>query len=1068
MSYADTATMLQAVNEIRQILGKDIVSVDSDDLDEHGYSEWSTSNTDVRPVAIVRPQTTEQVSSIARICTKYKVPMIPYGAGSSVEGNFSSPHSGVCLDLSGMDRIVAFHPEDMDIVVQAGVNWTNMNEEIKDTGLFLPLDPSPTALIGGMIATNCSGTNAMRYGTMKDYVINLTVVLSDGSVIKTRHRPRKTSAGYNLTALFTGSEGTLGIITEATLKLAIIPENFSVATATFSTVKEAADAAFKMMRRGVPLAALEMMDDVQMKVINQSGGAGGRVWDEYPTLFLKFSGSQNAVQDSINLTKEIAKFSSCRSFEFAKTEDEMQSLWSARKQALWANLAVRPEGTQIWSTDVAVPLSRMAELIQISKQRASQLGLFNSVMGHVGDGNFHQVVMYNPDDKQERQAVSDCVDGMMVRALEMEGTVSGEHGIGLGKKHCLQKELGPATIGIMKAIKDTLDPHWLLNPDARERLISTHIHNASDALDLLTFAASGNHAYNSPSATPGLQSQASSIAPPTVISDPSLNLDRVWKSFSLIRKGIVSKQEVMHYLGFFFDQLWPLKPVVPSYYRDMSTYGQLVAEEPLLVVCLVTLSSRYFPLPGDHGEIRSERIHWQTWRILQRSLQSVMWGSTTTRSLGAIAAMLLLIDWHVKAINNPTDFTEGEDEAHGYADGDGFKLSPNNTDSLTGQRRYGMVSLMEKLNIVSPAYRSNKMSWSLLSNAIALAHEGCCFQHESLGSRVASSNLDSIKKEWNGLLCVFIYLADEGLATRLGLEPLLPEKSRQVVKDRFATTFAESLLDSHLWEGYFELSIETRKGREFLHSLKARGGSFSDLDLVPHLERLRRALQRWRRQYYHQDDFNSLLNACLLMEFYYISLFCFAPAAQAIQVGSRALPQERLQALSEFEDQATQAGHALLSIVVDFLKPSGLIKYLPVRCWLFIVAASLHLLKATLAQTKNINRAHPNIYLLRRVINAVHGGSPDDSHMAIRYAKFLGIMLQIALPAASGSPDRASGEETREDSDGAELQLKDGFEDAAYACTFNNMAVEGVDDWNAFLDLDLAPDLFMWWESMYS
>ncbi|KAL9565159.1 hypothetical protein ACKAV7_010804 [Fusarium commune] len=1000
--------MLKAVDEIRQLLGEDIVSVDSDDLDEHGYSEWSTSNTDVRPVAIVRPQTTEEVSSIARICTKYKVPMIPYGAGSSVEGNFSSPHSGVCLDLSGMDRIVAFHPEDMDIVVQAGVNWTNMNEEIKHTGLFLPLDPSPTALIGGMIATNCSGTNAMRYGTMKDYVINLTVVLSDGSVIKTRHRPRKTSAGYNLTALFTGSEGTLGIITEATLKLAIIPENFSVATATFSTVKEAADAAFKIMRRGVPLAALEMMDDVQMKVINQSGGAGGRVWDEHPTLFLKFSGSQNAVQDSIKLAKEVASSNSCRSFEFAKTEDEMQSLWSARKQALWANLAVRPEDTQIWSTDVAVPLSRMAELIEISKQKASQLGLFNSVLGHVGDGNFHQVVMYNPDDKTERQAVSDCVDGMMVRALEMEGTVSGEHGIGLGKKkQCLKKELGPATIGIMKAIKDTLDPHrtpkhssksskrqsvrhlsrcgklqqqcsdnpkmtdhngndgWqglqlgfvpinqassppeskrrraylscercrkrktrcepasdqkqpckrcstdnqlsedtepvshhnhtgtdvdipALTPiasrdvpvcplnekeyvddipiadcsqgprsptalDARARIISTHINNASDALDLLTFTASGTHAYNNPSATPSRESQVSSIASPIVISDAALSLDRAWKSFSLIRKGIVSQQEVMDYLGFFFNRLWPLKPVVPSYYRDRATYGQLVTEEPLLVVCLVTLSSRYFPLPGDHGEIRSERIHWQAWRILQRSLQSAMWGSTTTRSLGAIASMLLLIDWHVKAINNPSDFTEGEDEAHDHADSHGFKLSSNNTDSLTGQRRYGMVSLMERLNIVSPAYRSNKMSWSLLSNAIALAHEGCCFQNESSSSRFASSGLDSIRKEWNGILCVFIYLADEGLATRLGLEPLLPEKSRQIVKDRFATTFTESLPDSHLWEGYFELSIETRKGRDFLLSLKSRDGSFSDLDLVPHLERLRRALHRWRRQYYHQD-----------------------------------------------------------------------------------------------------------------------------------------------------------------------------------------------------------------------
>jgi hypothetical protein len=256
-------------------------------------------------------------------------------------------------------------------------------------------------------------------------------------------------------------------------------------------------------------------------------------------------------------------------------------------------------------------------------------------------------------------------------------------------------------------------PRTTTAPDARARLISTHIHNASDALDLLTFAASGSLAYNSPSATPSRESQVSSVTPPTAISDTPLNLDRAWKSFSLIRKGIVSQQEVMDYLGFFFDRLWPLKPVVPSYYRDRSTYGQLVAEEPLLVVCLVTLSSRYFPLPGDHGEIRSERIHWQTWRILQRSLQSVMWGSTTTRSLGAIAAMLLLIDWHVKAINNPTDFTEGDDEAHDYADGHtyGSRVSSNNTDSLIGQRRYGMVSLMEKLNIVSPAYRSNKMSW---------------------------------------------------------------------------------------------------------------------------------------------------------------------------------------------------------------------------------------------------------------------------------------------------------------------------------------------------------------------
>ncbi|KAH6982668.1 hypothetical protein EDB80DRAFT_625638 [Ilyonectria destructans] len=462
--YADIATTMTAVSEIRERLGEDGVSVDKDDLEDHGFSEWSTSNTEVRPIAIVHPKTTEDVSAIAKICTTYKVPMVPYGAGSSVEGNFSSPYAGICVDVSRMDKIVAFHPEDMDVVVQPGVNWVNLNDKIKDTGLFLPLDPSPTALIGGMVATNCSGTNAMRYGTMKDYVVNLTVVLADGSVIKTRHRPRKTSAGYNLTALFTGSEGTLGIITEVTLKLAIVPESFSVATATFSTVKDAADAAFKMMRRGVPLAALELMDDVQMKVINLSGGAGGRIWDEAPTLFLKFSGSEKTVEDSTRLAQEIVQSNGCHSFESATTEQQMQSLWSARKQALWASLAARPEGTQIWSTDVAVPLSRMAELIEISKERASNLGLFTSVLGHVGDGNFHQIVMYRPDKEDERKAVEDCVNTMMDRALEMEGTVSGEHGIGLGKKHCLEKELGPATIGVMKALKETLDPHWLLNP----------------------------------------------------------------------------------------------------------------------------------------------------------------------------------------------------------------------------------------------------------------------------------------------------------------------------------------------------------------------------------------------------------------------------------------------------------------------------------------------------------------------------------------------------------------------------------------------------------------------------
>ncbi|OAQ91965.1 glycolate oxidase, subunit GlcD [Purpureocillium lilacinum] len=462
--YADRQTTLQAVAEIRRAIGDDAVSTDDGDLEEHGHSEWSTSNTDVRPVAVVRPASTEQVSAVARICSRYRVPMVPYGAGSSVEGNFSAPFSGVCVDLSAMDRIVAFHPDDMDVVVEAGLNWTRLNETIKSSGLFLPLDPSPTALVGGMVATNCSGTNATKYGTMKDYVVNLTVVLADGTVVRTRNRPRKTSAGYNLNGLFAGSEGTLGIITQVTLKLAIVPPAFSVATSTFATVREAADAASAMVRGGVPVAALELMDDVQMKVVNKNGGAGGRMWDELPTLFIKFSGTENTIKDSVLQARKVAESHKCRSFESADTAEQMDSLWSARKQALWASLAIRPEGTQIWSTDVAVPLSRLGDIIESSRENASRLGLFNSILGHVGDGNFHQMIMYNPADAPQTRAVGDCVNAMVDKALELEGTVSGEHGIGLGKKHCLAKELDPSTIGVMKALKEALDPHWLLNP----------------------------------------------------------------------------------------------------------------------------------------------------------------------------------------------------------------------------------------------------------------------------------------------------------------------------------------------------------------------------------------------------------------------------------------------------------------------------------------------------------------------------------------------------------------------------------------------------------------------------
>ncbi|KAE8341582.1 hypothetical protein BDV24DRAFT_51297 [Aspergillus arachidicola] len=464
VEYADKEAMIKGIKIIEETLGEDSVSWDEEEIAIHGYSELSTSNCEARPIAVARPKTTEDVAFIAKICTAFKIPMIPFAGGSSVEGNFVAPYSGLTIDFSDMKRIISFHPDDMDVVVQPGVNWVDLNNLLKNSGLFLPLDPSPTALIGGMVATNCSGTNAVRYGTMKDWVVNVTVVLADGSVIKTRHRPRKTSAGYNLTSLFTGSEGTLGMITEITLKLATIPEKQSVAVATFPSIGEAAATASKIMRTGIQIAALEMMDETQMMVINKNGGAGGRLWEEKPTLLFKFSGTQRAIEEDVERVRTISSQHSGENFEFAKSEEEMNSLWAARKESLWAMLAARPEGTQIWSTDVAVPLSRMAEIIDLSKKESSQLGLFSSVLGHVGDGNFHQAVMYNPNDPEQKQSVRDCVLAMVHRAVEMEGTVSGEHGIGLGKKECLLEELGPETVGVMRTLKRSLDPHCLLNP----------------------------------------------------------------------------------------------------------------------------------------------------------------------------------------------------------------------------------------------------------------------------------------------------------------------------------------------------------------------------------------------------------------------------------------------------------------------------------------------------------------------------------------------------------------------------------------------------------------------------
>ncbi|KAH7381766.1 glycolate oxidase [Cadophora sp. MPI-SDFR-AT-0126] len=436
-AYATLSDMESAINEIRQATGnEDTISTDS------------------------------EVSKIARICSKYRLPIIPFSGGSSLEGNFSAPYGGVSVDFAYMDQILQFHEEDMDIVVQPSVSWMELNEELarRQSGLFFPVDPGPSAKIGGMVGTNCSGTNAVRYGTMKDWVINLTVVLSDGTVIKTKRRPRKTSAGYNLNSLFVGSEGTLGLVTEITLKLAVVPQEFSVAVVTFPSIRDAAAAAASVMRAGVQVAAMEIMDEVQMRVVNLSGSTAPRKWKELPTLFFKFSGTKASVKENISMVSAIAKVHRGGDFEFAKDAKEQKLLWSARKESLWSMLALRKEGNEVWSTDVAVPFSRLADIIEISKKEMDDLGLFASILGHIGDGNFHESIMYDSRVPGEKEKVEQCVKNMVRRALDMEGTCTGEHGIGIGKKEALLMEVGRDTLGVMKSIKQALDPYWIMNP----------------------------------------------------------------------------------------------------------------------------------------------------------------------------------------------------------------------------------------------------------------------------------------------------------------------------------------------------------------------------------------------------------------------------------------------------------------------------------------------------------------------------------------------------------------------------------------------------------------------------
>jgi D-lactate dehydrogenase (cytochrome) len=379
-----------------EICGKDNVSTLEDDIQQHATSEWSShqSNPAHKPFCVVYPSTTEQVAALMKICHVRRIPVVGYSGGTSLEGHYTPTHGGICVDFSRMDKIVALHKDDLDVVVQPGVGWENLNEQLAEHNLFFPPDPGPGAQIGGMIGTGCSGTNAYRYGTMREWVLSLTVVLADGTVIKTRQRPRKSSAGYDLTRLFVGSEGTLGLVTEATLKLCVKPAAESVAVAMFPSVRSAADCVARVVGDGIPVAAVEILDDDQMRFINALGNTT-RKWREAPTLFFKFTGTAGGVKEQIDVVRQLAKGAGGQSFDFARDQAEQVELWSARKDALWSTMAQRRPGDHMWTGDVAVPMSRLPDIIEETKKDLKTSGLTSSLVGHVGDGNFHSTFLFS-------------------------------------------------------------------------------------------------------------------------------------------------------------------------------------------------------------------------------------------------------------------------------------------------------------------------------------------------------------------------------------------------------------------------------------------------------------------------------------------------------------------------------------------------------------------------------------------------------------------------------------------------------------------------------------------------
>ena len=444
------------IQELRALLG-DRLSTSAAVREQHGRAEAYFPS--VPPDAVAYVESTDEVAQIVKLCARHLCPVIAFGTGTSLEGHVAALKGGISVDLSRMNEVLEVNSDDLDCRVQAGVTRKQLNEYLRDTGLFFPIDPGADASLGGMAATRASGTNAVRYGSMREVVLGLTVVLADGRIVRTGGRARKSSAGYDLTRLLVGSEGTLGIITEVQLRLFGIPEAISAAVCSFPTLEGAVNSVILTIQMGIPVARIELLDEIQMDAINRYSDLDYPV---QPTLFFEFHGSTHGVEEHAETVGGICTELGGGDFRWATQQEDRNKLWQARHDAYYACLALRP-GARGWPTDVCVPISRLAECLLETRRDVDAAGLLAPIVGHVGDGNFHLVFVLDPEDKEEWIRAEAVNKRMVERALAMGGTCTGEHGVGYGKIKYLEEEHGEA-VAVMRQVKIALDPDNIMNP----------------------------------------------------------------------------------------------------------------------------------------------------------------------------------------------------------------------------------------------------------------------------------------------------------------------------------------------------------------------------------------------------------------------------------------------------------------------------------------------------------------------------------------------------------------------------------------------------------------------------